>query len=91
MEEKLNVSAIIQSSTSEFFLEYYLMKNTESNYGFKIEKKEKKAGTFILCEDYTSNYTFCNKEEATAVIEKLAKNVVTPTTANCILHDLGYI
>ena len=90
MEEKLEGTAVVQSAASKFLLEYYLVEDSNQNYGVKIEKKENLAGHMVLREDYTSNYASCDEDTASAVLELLIKNKVTPTTADCVLHDLGY-
>ena len=90
MEVKLGGTATVHNDASEFFLEYYLLEDKERNYGVKIEKKEKRAGQMVLCEDYVSEYTISDEDSANSVLELLAKNMVTPTTADSILQDLGY-
>jgi len=90
MEEKLGGTAVVHNTASEFLLEYYLVEDSDQNYGVKIEKKENMAGNLILREDYTSGYAISDENKANAVLDLLVKNRVTPTTADCILHDLGY-
>lgn len=90
MELKLEETVAVQNVGSEFTLEYYLVEDKEENFGFKIDKKEGKTGNLVLCEEYVSEYVTDDLEEANKVIEVLAKNAVTPTTADCILQDLGY-
>ena len=90
MEERLEEMISVHNISSEFLLYYYLLEDTEKNYGVKIEKKEKRAGALVLCEDYNSGYTIENEDTANDVLELLAKNMVTPATADCVLEDLGY-
>jgi len=90
MKEKLGGMALVQGNVSELFLEYYLSENDTHNYAVKIEKKEMKNGNFVLREDYTSEYMIDGEDTANKVLELLVKNSVTPTTADCVLEDLGY-
>lgn len=90
MEEKLGGTALVQNAASEFLLEYYLLEDMHKNYGVKIEKKENVAGTLVLKEDYTSEYAIKDEDKANNILELLMKNKVTPTTADSVLHDLGY-
>ena len=90
MMEKLGGSSVVQNTASEFLLEYYLMEDQERNYGVKIEKTEKMSGNLVLREDYVSGYGIDDEAEANDVLKLLIKNQVTPTTADCVLHDLGY-
>jgi len=90
MEEKLGGTAAIRNIGSEFLIEYYLVEDSDRNYGVKIEKKEKREGNLILREDYTSEYTIDDEDKANAVLDLLVKNKVTPMTAEWVLHDLGY-
>ncbi len=91
MELKLSGTATVQNVTSEFILEYYLIEDYEENFGFKIDKKERKSGEFVLCEEYVSEYTTSDIEEANRILDVLTKNVVTPTTADNVLQDMGLI
>lgn len=90
MELKLGGTAEIKNISSDFLLEYYLVEDKEKNYGFKIDKKESKDGKLVLCEEYVSEYITDDETKANNVLNLLVKNVVTPTTADCVLHDLGY-
>ena len=90
MGEKLGGTAVIRNTSTEFLLEYYLVGGKEKNYGVKIEKKEKNKGEFVLSEKYTSQYIIGDKDSASKVLDILVKNSVTPTTVDCVLHDLGY-
>ena len=90
MGEKLGGTAVVNNAISEFLLEYYLVEDNCQNYGVKIEKKEKRAGNLILREDYTSEYTIDDEGKANEVLDLFVKNKVTPITADCVLHDLGY-
>ena len=74
----------------ELILDYYIVENSEENFGLKIEKKEKKAGKFVVCEEYTSDYVIDDFEEANKVLNMFIQNTVTPTTAESILEDMGY-
>ena len=76
--------------TPEVLLDYYIVENNEENFGLKIEKKEKKAGKFVVCEEYTSDYIIDDFEEASKVLNTFIQNTVTPTTAESILEDMGY-
>ena len=90
MELKLGGTAKIKNISSDFLLEYYLVEDKEKNYGFKIDKKESKDGKLVLREEYVSEYITDDETKANNVLNLLVKNVVTPTTADCVLHDLGY-
>ena len=90
MEIKLSGTVAVQNAYSEFLLEYYLVEDKDKNYGFKIDKKENKRGNLVLCEEYVSEYTTYDKDKANSVLELLARNIVTPTTADCVLQDLEY-
>lgn len=90
MEFRLEGNAVIKNNDSEFLLEYYLIEDSEKNYGVKIDKKEKTSKGLVLCEEYVSNYTTDNEKEASSILQLLAKNIVTPTTADNVLQDLGY-
>lgn len=90
MELKLGGTAEIKNISSDFLLEYYLVEDKEKNYGFKIDKKESKDGKLVLREEYVSEYITDDETKANNVLNLLVKNVVTPTTADCVLHDLGY-
>lgn len=87
--EKLDVTAMMKNFDSEFFLEYYLLEREDLNYSFKIKKFENKPEKMKLCEDYTSNYKICDENKAHEILKTFARNTVTPTTADYILHDLG--
>ncbi len=76
--------------TPELLLDYYIVENNEENFGLKIEKKEKKAGKFVACEEYTSDYIINDFEEASKVLDMFIQNAVTPATAENILEDMGY-
>lgn len=91
MEKKLGGTVAIQNEKSEFFFEYYLTKDREENYGLKIDKKERKSGELILCEEYVSKYTTDDVLKANNILNLLVKNKVTPITVDNILHDLGYL
>ena len=90
MEIKLGGTVAVQNVSSDFLLEYYLVEDKEKNYGFKIDKKESRSGKLVLCEEYVSEYVTDDEDKANDVLGILAKNMVTPTTADCVLHDLGY-
>jgi len=90
MEEKLGGTALVENSSSEFLLEYYLLEDADKNYGIKIEKKEKEVCGLVLKENYISEYVIEDEDKANNILELLMKNKVTPTTADYILHDLGY-
>lgn len=90
MEIKLEGTVAVQNVSSDFLLEYYLVEDREKNYGFKIDKKENRAGKLVVCEEYVSEYVTDDEDTASDVLSLLAKNMVTPTTADCVLHDLGY-
>jgi len=90
MKEIFSGKAMVQSDISEFLLEYYLIEDNNKNYGIRIEKTEKMGNKLVLKEDYTSEYGIDSEANANAVLEMLMKNKVTPTTADCVLHDLGY-
>lgn len=76
--------------TPELLLDYYIVENNEENFGLKIEKKEKRAGKFVVCEEYTSDYIIDDFGEASKVLNMFIQNTVTPTTAENILEDMGY-
>jgi len=90
MEIKLGGTAEIKNISSDFLLEYYILEDKEKNYGFKIDKKEKIDGKLVLCEEYVSEYVTNNEDRANDILKLLAKNTVTPVTADSVLHDLGY-
>ena len=90
MEIKLGGTATVQNISSDFFLEYYLVEDREKNFGFKIDKKENRDGKMVLCEEYVSEYITDDEDKANDVLSLLAKNMVTPTTADSVLEDLGY-
>ena len=90
MMERLGGSSVIQNTASEFLLEYYLLEDQERNYGVKIEKTERMDENLVLREDYVSGYGIEDEDKANDVLRLLIKNQVTPTTADCVLHDLGY-
>ena len=76
--------------TPELLLDYYIVENSEENFGLKIEKKEKKDGKLVVCEEYVSDYIIDDFEEASKVLNIFIQNTVTPTTAESILEDMGY-
>lgn len=76
-------------NSSKALLEYYLVENGEDKYGIKISKKAD--GVLKLSEQRTLEYIVDEEVEADKVIKLLAKNTVTPTTVENVLHDLGYV
>jgi len=76
-------------NSSKALLEYYLVENGEDKYGIKISKKTD--GVLKLSEQRTLEYIVDEEVEADEVIKLLAKNTVTPTTVENVLHDLGYV
>lgn len=76
-------------NSSKALLEYYLVENGEDKYGIKISKKTD--GVLKLSEQRTLEYIVDEEVEADKVIKLLAKNTVTPTTVENVLHDLGYV
>ena len=44
-----------------------------------------------MCEEYVSEYITDDLEKASGILNALAKNVVTPTTADNVLQDMGLI
>lgn len=76
-------------NSSKALLEYYLVENDEDKYGIKISKKID--GVLKLAEQRTLEYIVDEEVEADKVIKLLAKNTVTPTTVENVLHDLGYV
>lgn len=90
MEVKLGGTVKIKEASSDFLLEYYLVEDKYKNYGLKIDKKENINGKLMLCEEYVSEYITDDEDRANYILSVLAKNMVTPTTADDVLEDLGY-
>jgi hypothetical protein len=76
----------------DIILEYYVFKNSSEskNYGIKIIKKEKMPdGSLEFKESYIREDIGSKFNKVGELINTLARNKVTPITADNIFDDLG--
>ena len=87
--KKLRGIARLDKNGSEVLLKYYIT-NLSGRYGIEIEKSIKdSSGNTTCCENYISEYNIDNCDKINNIADVFVENIVTPVTAECILHDLG--
>jgi len=92
-DRRLRGIARISNEEKDVLLEYYVAKKDSSDfYNLEIEESvNKNDGKFQVCEKYISSYDASNSNEIEGIADVFIKNLVTPTTADNVLHDLGRI
>lgn len=80
-----------------FYLDYYILRseicvpNTSFSaviYGVEIEKKYEEDGNEKILEQATVNDIYSSKEKTEQLINKLAENLVMPSTLEYIIDDI---
>ena len=92
-ERRLRGVARISNEEKDVLLEYYVAKKDSSNfYNLQIDEVINKSdGKSQVCEKYISTYDASDSNEIEGIADVFIKNLVTPTTADNVLHDLGRI
>lgn len=92
-DRRLRGVARISNGEKDVFLEYYVGKKEDNDfYNLEIDESiRKNGGSFQVCEKYVSSYDASDSNEIENIADIFIKNLVTPTTADNVLHDLGRI
>ena len=92
-DRRLRGVARISNEGKDLLLEYYVGKKDDNDfYGLEIDESISKSdGKFQVCEKYVSSYDASDSNEIEGIADVFIKNLVTPTTADNVLHDLGRI
>ena len=92
-ERKLRGVGRISNERKNVLLEYYVTKITDKDlYKIEIDESiEKSDGKFQICEKYISAYDDNDSNKIENIADIFIKNLVTPTTADNVLHDLGRV
>ena len=92
-DRRLRGVARISNEGKDVLLEYYVGKKDDNDfYGLEIDESISKSdGKFQVCEKYVSSYDASDSNEIEGIADVFIKNLVTPTTADNVLHDLGRI
>lgn len=91
----VHVNSDSEAGNSEFDLEYCLLEKeivldsfSVNTYGVEITKIYKNKDN-TLCKEYRKVFDiFCTQSEAEAVLEKLARNTVTPVSLLDVLENM---
>ena len=100
MKGNLLLKATTEIDTEEYYsaerpksviIDYYILEEEEEkNYGLKVIKKEYSGtGKTIHEEAYTANEVSDSEEQASKIIELLARNKVTPISVENVLEDIS--
>ena len=99
MKGNLFLKATTEIDTEEYYsagrpksviVDYYILEEEEKNYGIKVIKKEYSGiGKSVHEEAYTANEVSDSEEQASKIIELLARNKVTPVAVENILEDIA--
>ena len=92
-DRRLRGVARISDAGKDVLLEYYVAKKDRNDfYNLEIDEVINKSdGNSQVCEKYISTYDTSDSNEIEGIADVFIKNLVTPTTADNVLHDLGRI
>ena len=91
----VNVASECDGEEMKFWLDYYVLEKeveiegfSVNTYGIEICKRAKRENGSSYFEYRKIFDIFCTEEETTSVIDKLARNSVTPICMQEVLEDL---
>lgn len=91
----VNVASECDGEERKFFLDYYILEKevqiegfSVNTYGIEICKRAKRENNTSYFEYRKIFDIFCTEEETASVIDKLARNSVTPICMQEVLEDL---